>query len=67
MVMPGDEHISCAHELSLWALHTVTIASHSIGSKYISNERQDALQKRIQGACKMATPHPIFPCGPYIQ
>ena len=34
------------------ALHAVTIASHSIGSKYISNERQDALQKRIQGACK---------------
>ena len=52
MVMPGDEHISCAHELSLWALHTVTVASHSIGSKYISKERQDALQKRIQGACK---------------
>ena len=44
MVMPGDEHISCAHELSLWALYTVTIASHSIGSKYISNERQDALR-----------------------
>ena len=61
--MPGDEHISCAHELSLWALHTVTIASHSIGSKYISNERQDALQKRIQGACKMATPHPSIPVG----
>ena len=39
------------------------LASHSIGSKYISNERQDALQKRIQRACKMATPHPSFPVG----
>ena len=52
MVMPGDEHFSCAHEISLWFLHTVTIASHSIDNKYVSNERQDALQKRIQGACK---------------
>ena len=49
MVMPGDEHISFAHELSLWALHTVSIASYSIDNKYVSNERQDALQKRIQG------------------
>ena len=30
MVMPGDEHISCTHELSFWALHTVTIASQSM-------------------------------------
>ena len=50
--MPGDEHISCAHELSLWALHTVTIALLSIDYRYVSNERQGALQKRIQGACK---------------
>ena len=49
MIMPGDEHISFAHELSLWALHTVSIASYSIDNKYVSNERQDALQKRIQG------------------
>ena len=28
MVMPGDEHISCAHELSLWA--GLTCSYHSL-------------------------------------
>jgi hypothetical protein len=63
MVMPGDEHFSCAHEISLWFLHTVTIASHSIDNKYVSNERRGALQKRIQGACKWLRHTQAFPVG----
>ena len=68
--MPGDEHISCAHELSLWALHAVTIALHlhSIDYKYVSNERQECLAEahlRCLQMAQMVTPRPSFPCGPY--
>ena len=50
--MPGDEHISCAHELSLWALHTVTIASHSIGSVASTSLTRDRM------LCKSASKVP---------
>ena len=39
-VMPGDEHISCAHELSLWALHTVTKPrNRSVPSTSLTRDR----------------------------